>query len=121
MLVFSFFKLLANLKNVIIECRLAVLFPEVGGSTLDSHHGFVVEYGKDKDVDLGNFLLEPFMIFLVFSIFVLCMRIIEDSVWMMCLSAHVSYKFCFEQGCHSHVSVPGIHSIPTRHPSCPNC
>ncbi|KAF8022548.1 hypothetical protein BT93_F0153 [Corymbia citriodora subsp. variegata] len=30
-----------------------VFFPEVGGSTLDSHHGFVVEYGKDRDVDLG--------------------------------------------------------------------
>ncbi|XP_077243992.1 2-oxoglutarate and iron-dependent oxygenase domain-containing protein CP2-like [Tasmannia lanceolata] len=30
-----------------------VFFPEVGGSTLDSHHGFVVEYGKDRDVELG--------------------------------------------------------------------
>ncbi|WCJ21896.1 2-oxoglutarate (2OG) and Fe(II)-dependent oxygenase superfamily protein [Euphorbia peplus] len=30
-----------------------VFFPEVGGSTLDSHHGFVVEYGNDRDVDLG--------------------------------------------------------------------
>ncbi|KAG0491015.1 hypothetical protein HPP92_007878 [Vanilla planifolia] len=29
-----------------------VLFPEVGGSTLDSHHGFIVEYGKDKDIKL---------------------------------------------------------------------
>ncbi|KAK9925804.1 hypothetical protein M0R45_023069 [Rubus argutus] len=29
------------------------LFPEVGGSTLDSHHGFVVEYGNDRDLDLG--------------------------------------------------------------------
>jgi len=34
----------------------AVLFPEVGGSTLDSHHGFVVEYGHDKDVELGMLL-----------------------------------------------------------------
>ena len=32
-----------------------VFFPEVGGSTLDSHHGFVVEYGMDRDVDLGRF------------------------------------------------------------------
>lgn len=32
----------------------AVLFAEVGGATLDSHHGFVVEYGKDRDVDLGK-------------------------------------------------------------------
>ncbi|KAF3626162.1 putative dehydration-responsive element-binding protein 2A-like [Capsicum annuum] len=30
-----------------------VAFTEVGGSTLDSHHGFVVEYGMDKGVDLG--------------------------------------------------------------------
>ncbi|XP_055833562.1 2-oxoglutarate and iron-dependent oxygenase domain-containing protein CP2-like [Solanum dulcamara] len=30
-----------------------VLFTEVGGSTLDSHHGFIVEYGTDRDVDLG--------------------------------------------------------------------
>ncbi|GFS32786.1 2-oxoglutarate (2OG) and Fe(II)-dependent oxygenase superfamily protein [Actinidia rufa] len=29
-------------------------FPEVGGSTLDTHHGFVVEYGMDRDVDLGG-------------------------------------------------------------------
>lgn len=35
----------------------AVFFPEVGGSTLDSHHGFVVEYGKDRDVDLGKWLI----------------------------------------------------------------
>ncbi|KAG7032533.1 putative PKHD-type hydroxylase, partial [Cucurbita argyrosperma subsp. argyrosperma] len=26
---------------------------EVGGGTLDSHHGFVVEYGIDRDVELG--------------------------------------------------------------------
>jgi hypothetical protein len=31
-----------------------VFYPEVGGSSLDSHHGFVVEYGEDKDVDLGK-------------------------------------------------------------------
>ncbi|XP_025815779.1 uncharacterized PKHD-type hydroxylase At1g22950 isoform X1 [Panicum hallii] len=28
-------------------------YPEVGGGTLDSHHAFVVEYGKDRDVELG--------------------------------------------------------------------
>lgn len=32
----------------------AVFYPEVGGSTLDSHHGFVVEYGMDRDVELGG-------------------------------------------------------------------
>ncbi|KAE8695528.1 2-oxoglutarate and Fe(II)-dependent oxygenase superfamily protein isoform 2 [Hibiscus syriacus] len=30
-----------------------VFFSDVGGSTLDSHHGFVVEYGIDRDVELG--------------------------------------------------------------------
>jgi hypothetical protein len=35
----------------------AVFFPDVGGATLDSHHGFVVEYGKDWDVDLGACLI----------------------------------------------------------------
>ncbi|KAL1531878.1 2-oxoglutarate and iron-dependent oxygenase domain-containing protein cp2 [Salvia divinorum] len=30
-----------------------VFFPEVGGSNLDTHHGFVLEYGIDRDVDLG--------------------------------------------------------------------
>lgn len=30
-----------------------MFFAEVGGSTLDSHHGFVVEYGEDRDADLG--------------------------------------------------------------------
>uniref|UniRef100_A0A1J3DB49 Putative PKHD-type hydroxylase n=1 Tax=Noccaea caerulescens TaxID=107243 RepID=A0A1J3DB49_NOCCA len=30
-----------------------VFFNDVGGATLDSHHGFVVEYGNDRDVELG--------------------------------------------------------------------
>ncbi|KAG9449008.1 hypothetical protein H6P81_008973 [Aristolochia fimbriata] len=30
-----------------------VFYPEVGGSSLDSHHGFVVEYGQNRDVDVG--------------------------------------------------------------------
>jgi hypothetical protein len=30
-----------------------VFYSEVGGGTLDSHHAFVVEYGKDRDVELG--------------------------------------------------------------------
>ena len=33
----------------------AVFFSDVGGSTLDSHHGFVVEYGIDRDIELGRF------------------------------------------------------------------
>ena len=44
----------------------AVFFPDVGGATLDSHHGFVVEYGKDWDVDLGV----CFNLFLLHLIFV---------------------------------------------------
>jgi len=43
----------------------AVFFPEVGGATLDSHHGFVVEYGIDRDVDLGKGLLRVCFSFLV--------------------------------------------------------
>ncbi|KAG6753874.1 hypothetical protein POTOM_041876 [Populus tomentosa] len=43
---------------VLIPDKLHHMFPgiffrEVGGANLDSHHGFVVEYGKDWDVDLG--------------------------------------------------------------------
>lgn len=35
------------------KISFAVFFPEVGGNTLDTHHGFVLEYGIDRDVDLG--------------------------------------------------------------------
>ncbi|KAJ0247642.1 2-oxoglutarate and iron-dependent oxygenase domain-containing protein ICU11 [Hirschfeldia incana] len=30
-----------------------VLFPEVCGTSLDSHHGYAIEYGKYRDTDLG--------------------------------------------------------------------
>ncbi|XWS16666.1 hypothetical protein CRYUN_Cryun34aG0110600 [Craigia yunnanensis] len=30
-----------------------VFFSDMGGSTLDYHHGFVVEYGIDRDIELG--------------------------------------------------------------------
>ncbi|RDY02182.1 putative PKHD-type hydroxylase, partial [Mucuna pruriens] len=30
-----------------------VFYTEIGGSSLDSHHGFVVEYGTNRDVELG--------------------------------------------------------------------
>ncbi|KAG2265396.1 hypothetical protein Bca52824_072475 [Brassica carinata] len=33
---------------------LSVLFPEVCGSGLDSHHGYVVEYGEYIETDAGN-------------------------------------------------------------------
>lgn len=31
-----------------------VFYAEVGGSTLDSHHGFIVEFGTHRDVDMGK-------------------------------------------------------------------
>ncbi|KAM6593637.1 hypothetical protein CsatA_001340 [Cannabis sativa] len=45
--------MLDKLMESFIRPISKVFFPEVGGATLDSHHGFVVEYGKDRDVDLG--------------------------------------------------------------------
>ena len=33
-----------------------VFYTEIGGTSLDSHHGFVVEYGINRDVELGRFL-----------------------------------------------------------------
>ncbi|PON47336.1 Prolyl 4-hydroxylase, alpha subunit [Parasponia andersonii] len=45
--------MLDKLMESFIRPISKVFFPEVGGATLDSHHGFVVEYGKDRDADLG--------------------------------------------------------------------
>ena len=47
--------LLLRLKSYLpyVFC-FVVFFSDVGGATLDSHHGFVVEYGKDRDLDLGT-------------------------------------------------------------------
>ncbi|XP_026459955.1 uncharacterized PKHD-type hydroxylase At1g22950-like [Papaver somniferum] len=53
---FGFETMLEKLMDDFVRPISKVFFPEVGGSTdstLDSHHGFVVEYGKDRDVDLG--------------------------------------------------------------------
>ncbi|KAG6745804.1 hypothetical protein POTOM_050313 [Populus tomentosa] len=44
--------MLDKLMDGFIRPISKVFFPDVGGATLDSHHGFVVEYGKDWDVDL---------------------------------------------------------------------
>ncbi|PKU82670.1 uncharacterized PKHD-type hydroxylase At1g22950 [Dendrobium catenatum] len=49
---FGFEAMLNKLMEEFICPMSRVFFSEVGGSTLDSHHGFVVEYGKDKDVKL---------------------------------------------------------------------
>ncbi|KAL6573751.1 hypothetical protein OROHE_002210 [Orobanche hederae] len=45
--------MLDKLMEDFIRPMSKVFFPEVGGSTLDAHHGFVLEYGMDRDVDLG--------------------------------------------------------------------
>lgn len=45
--------MLDKLMEDFVRPMSRVFFPEVGGYTLDSHHGFVVEYGLDRDVDLG--------------------------------------------------------------------
>ncbi|XP_027365876.1 uncharacterized PKHD-type hydroxylase At1g22950-like [Abrus precatorius] len=45
--------MLDRLMNDFISPISRVFFPEHGGSSLDSHHGFVVEYGINRDVDLG--------------------------------------------------------------------
>ncbi|GAB2226630.1 hypothetical protein Droror1_Dr00022443 [Drosera rotundifolia] len=50
---FGLEKMLGKLMDDHIRPLSKVFFPEVGGSTLDSHHGFVVEYGIDRDTDLG--------------------------------------------------------------------
>ncbi|KAG7598010.1 Oxoglutarate/iron-dependent dioxygenase [Arabidopsis suecica] len=50
---FGFDSMLQKLVDDFISPIAQVLFPEVCGSSLDSHHGYIVEYGKDRDVDLG--------------------------------------------------------------------
>lgn len=44
------------LTSTMVLSVLAVLFLNVGGSSLDTHHGFVVEYAMDRDLDLGESL-----------------------------------------------------------------
>ncbi|KAK1372822.1 2-oxoglutarate and Fe(II)-dependent oxygenase superfamily protein [Heracleum sosnowskyi] len=41
--------MLAKLMEDFILPMSTIFFPEVGGATLDSHHGYIVEYGKDRD------------------------------------------------------------------------
>lgn len=47
-------ELLSFLTLTMVLSVLAVLFLNVGGSSLDTHHGFVVEYAMDRDLDLGE-------------------------------------------------------------------
>ncbi|CAN6880981.1 unnamed protein product [Brassica oleracea] len=50
---FGFESMLQKLVDDFISPISQFLFPEVCGTGLDSHHGFIVEYGKDRDTDLG--------------------------------------------------------------------
>ncbi|XP_006393364.2 uncharacterized PKHD-type hydroxylase At1g22950 isoform X2 [Eutrema salsugineum] len=50
---FGLDSMLESIREDFIRPISEELFPDVCGSTLDSHHGFVVEYGKDRDADLG--------------------------------------------------------------------
>ncbi|XP_078431455.1 2-oxoglutarate (2OG) and Fe(II)-dependent oxygenase superfamily protein isoform X2 [Wolffia australiana] len=50
---FGLERMLDKLMEEFICPISGVFFPDVGGASLDSHHGFVVEYGKNRDVDLG--------------------------------------------------------------------
>ncbi|KAJ1689850.1 hypothetical protein LUZ63_014005 [Rhynchospora breviuscula] len=50
---FGFDAMLTKLMEDFICPISKVFYPEVGGTALDTHHGFVVEYGKDRDLDLG--------------------------------------------------------------------
>lgn len=56
-------------KKLLAVFCFVVFFNDVGGASLDSHHGFVVEYGEDRDVDLGEtYLAEIFQISLLNSV-----------------------------------------------------
>jgi hypothetical protein len=50
---FGFAPLLQELMTEYVHPFSALFYPEVGGGSLDSHHGFIVEYkiGKDTSLD----------------------------------------------------------------------
>lgn len=50
---FGLDSMLDSLMDDYIRPISKVFFHDVGGATLDSHHGFVVEYGIDRDVELA--------------------------------------------------------------------
>jgi hypothetical protein len=49
---FGFAPLLDELMRRYVGPFATLFYPDVGGDSLDSHHGFVVEYQPDKDVKL---------------------------------------------------------------------
>ena len=40
------------ITSLTVLLTIYAVYFDVGGFDLDSHHGFVVEYGVDRDVDL---------------------------------------------------------------------
>lgn len=50
---FGMESMLQKLMEDFISPMAKVFFADVGGLTLDSHHGYVLEYGMDRDVCLG--------------------------------------------------------------------
>lgn len=50
---FGMESMLERLMNDFISPISRVFYTEIGGTSLDSHHGFVVEYGINRDVELG--------------------------------------------------------------------
>ncbi|KAI3751448.1 hypothetical protein L2E82_22534 [Cichorium intybus] len=50
---FGMESMLENLMEDFIHHISKIFFGDVGGFALDSHHGFVVEYGFGRDVELG--------------------------------------------------------------------
>src|SRR5687768_1964605 len=50
---FGFYDLLQDFTAQIATPLSKMLYPQYGADSLDSHHGFVVEYKIGKDVDLG--------------------------------------------------------------------
>jgi hypothetical protein len=68
---------------------MTALFMNVGGSSLDTHHGFVVEYAMDRDLDLGECTLElaiyqtvpcPCLVFSSYVPIFGCRTLLVDSV-----------------------------------------
>jgi hypothetical protein len=49
---FGFSPFLEQLMRQYVTPFAALLYPDAGGGSLDSHHGFIVEYKVDKDVSL---------------------------------------------------------------------
>ncbi|KAI3720077.1 hypothetical protein L6452_20987 [Arctium lappa] len=50
---FGMESMLEKLMEDFVRHISKIFFLDVGGYSLDSHHGFVVEYGMDRDVELG--------------------------------------------------------------------